>query len=239
VATAEAMNAVFEIGEAPPAGQPAPTAIAVRLRQEIIRGLIAGGTRMRQDAVATRFGVSQNTAREAFRQLEAEGFLRSEPRRGVTVAPLSAAEAWETTELRALLEVQALEWALPDLDGASLDAAGAILDRLDGARSVDDVIRLNAAFHRGLYRPAGRERTLALIETLRLNFERYLRLTWEETGHLAQSQREHREILDSCRGGDRAAAAARLREHVRETGRLLVDRLERRGAGTAAARPTP
>ena len=94
-------------------GQPAPAAISAKLREEILRGLIPAGDRMRQDAVATRFGVSQNTAREAFRILEADGLLRSEPRRGVSVAMLSAAEAWEITELRSLLEVQVLGWAFP------------------------------------------------------------------------------------------------------------------------------
>lgn len=181
---------------------------------------------MRQDAVATRFNVSQNTAREAFKLLEAEGLLRSEPRRGVSVAPLSAAEAWEITELRSLLEVQALEWAFPDLDPASLDAADAVLSQLDAKGTVDEVISLNGAFHRILYAPAKRERTLALIETLRLNFERYLRLTWQETSHLEQSQREHREIIKACRERNRRKAASLLRRHIRETGRLLVVRIE-------------
>lgn len=209
------------------AGQAAPVAIAARLRGEILRGSIPGGERMRQDAVATRFGVSQNTVREAFKLLEADGLLCSEPRRGVSVTPLSASEAREITELRSLLEVQALEWAFPTLDAAALDAAAAVLVQLDAEGSVDEVISLNASFHRLLYAPAKRERTLALIETLRLNFERYLRLTWQETNHLAQSQREHREILAACRNGDRKKAAALLRRHIRETGRLLVERIER------------
>jgi DNA-binding GntR family transcriptional regulator len=218
-------STVAEASDAP--GQAAPAAIAARLRGEILRGAIPGGERMRQDAVATRFGVSQNTAREAFRLLEADGLLYSEPRRGVSVAPVSATEAWEITELRSLLEVQALEWALPNLDAAALDAAAAVLAQLDAMGSVDEVISLNASFHRLLYAPAKRERTLALIETLRLSFERYLRLTWQETSHLTQSQREHREILAACRNGDRKKAAALLRRHIRATGRLLVERIER------------
>jgi DNA-binding GntR family transcriptional regulator len=93
--------------------------------------------------------------------------------------------------------------------------------------SVDDVISLNASFHRILYAPAKRERTLAIIETLRLNFERYLRLTWQQTSHLGQSQQEHREILQACRSGDRKKAASLLRKHILETGRVLVGRIER------------
>ena len=204
------------------AAQPAPAGIALQLRQDILRGVIMGGARMRQDAVATRFGVSQNTAREAFRLLEAEGFLRSEPRRGVSVVPLSAAEVEEITQLRILLEVQALDWAMPHFDAAGLDEAAAVLDQLDVAESVDAVLALNAAFHRLLYAPGRRDRTLALIETLRLNFERYLRLAWEQTHHLAQSQGEHRAILQACRVADTQGATGLLQAHIGETGRQVA-----------------
>ena len=101
------------------------------------------------------------------------------------------------------------------------------------------MISLNASFHRILYAPAERQRTVGLIETLRVNFERYLRLTWQETGHLEQSQREHRAILLACRERDRRKAATLLRKHIRETGRLLVERIEQfHGARLLSAHPT-
>ena len=212
-------------------GQAAPTAIAEQLRRDILHGLVVGGSRMRQDAVASRFGVSQNTAREAFRQLEAEGFLRSEPRRGVSVVPLTAGEAREITELRVLLEVQALNWALEAFDVARLGRAETILRQLDEARTVDAIIDLNAAFHRTLYEPAGRERALALIETLRLNFERYLRLTWQETEHHRRSQEQHRELLHACYRGDRARAGSLLHDHIWDTGKIMIENLERSSSG--------
>jgi len=64
-----------------------------------------------------------------------------------------------------------------------------------------------------------------LIGSLRLNFERYLRFTWEETLHRDQSQREHRQIMIFCKRGDSPAACALLQEHILGTGRLLVERL--------------
>jgi DNA-binding GntR family transcriptional regulator len=164
--------------------------------------------------------------REAFKQLVNEGFLHAEPRRGVRVAALSVREAEEMTQLRCLLETQALEWAIPEMKEADLKNAERILDDLDKAKSTDNIFSLNARFHETLYAPAGRERTLSLVATLRFNFERYLRFTWEETSHLARSQREHREILKCCR--DRAAekACVLLRKHILGTGTLLVQRLE-------------
>jgi DNA-binding GntR family transcriptional regulator len=210
--------------------RPASALVADTLRRAILRGAVAGGERLRQDAVAARLGVSQTIVREAFKLLIGDGFLTAEPRRGVRVVPLTATEAAEMTELRSLLEGQALAWAIPAMTGNDIAAAAAILDALDRASSTDDIIALNARFHATLYAPAKRERTLGLIETLRLNFERYLRFTWDETSHLDRSQQEHRDLLAYCRAGDTENACACLRRHITGTGGLLIERLRSRAA---------
>lgn len=208
--------------------RPASAVVADGLRTAILQNRMRDGEPLRQDAVAARFGVSQTIAREAFKQLVGEGFLVAAPRRGVRVAALSADEAQEITRLRALIEGQALEWAVPRLTAADLAAADDALHALDRARTTDDILRLNARFHEILYAPARRARTAALIATLRLTFERYLRLTWEATPHRDQSQREHRHLLDLCRAGDAAGAGDLLRRHIAATGDLLVERLRTR-----------
>ena len=55
------------------------------LRSAILDGSIAPGTRLRQDQVAVRWGVSSTPVREAFRRLEAEGLVELLPHRGVIV----------------------------------------------------------------------------------------------------------------------------------------------------------
>jgi DNA-binding GntR family transcriptional regulator len=181
-----------------------------------------------RESLGVRFGVSQMVVREAFKQLVTEGFLKAEPRRGVSVAHLTADEAREMTELRSLIEAKALEWAIPQMSKADLEAAARILAELDKARATDRIISLNARFHEALYAPAQKERTLAMIVNLRMNFERYLRFTWEETHHLDQSQKEHREILDFCIVRDTERACALLKRHIVGTGALLVERLRSR-----------
>ena len=184
------------------------------LREWILRGELPGGERLRQDAIATRFGVSQMIAREAFKQLVTEGFLKAEPRRGVSVAHLTADEAREMTEIRSLIESKALEWAIPQMSKADLETAARILGELDKARSTDRIISLNARSHEALYVPARKERTMTIIGNLRMNFERYLRFTWEETHHLDQSQREHRERFWSYASPATASELVRCRNGI-------------------------
>jgi DNA-binding GntR family transcriptional regulator len=205
--------------------QSAASVVADALRVAILHNTLRGGERLRQDAVASRFGVSQMVVREAFKQLAAEGFLKSEPRRGVSVAALSADEAWEITQLRAVIEGQALRWAIPTMVKADFSRCSAILDELDAATTVDQKILLNGRFHMALYAPAAKTKTLELIDLLRMNFERYLRFTWEKTHHEEQSQKEHRAILELCEMRDVEKACDLLRKHILGTGDLLVDSL--------------
>lgn len=197
------------------------------LREQILHGQLKPGERLMQDAVATRFRVSQTVAREAFRDLVQEGFLVSEPRRGVSVAAMTVEESDEITQLRCHIEAQALAWAIPRMTPAVLEAAEQTLKDLDKARSVNQMIELNARFHRTLYEPAARPRTLAMVETLRLSFERYLRFTWEATNHLDRSQQEHRQLLHLCQQGEVEQACSLLREHIAATGAKLTESLQK------------
>jgi DNA-binding GntR family transcriptional regulator len=223
-------SSIDELPDEAAGNRPASVVVAAALREGILRGALPGGERLRQDAIASRFGVSQMIVREAFKQLVTEGFVKAEPRRGVSVARMTADEALEVTQLRSLIEAKALEWAIPQISKADLERAARILSQLDKAKSTDRIISLNAQFHETLYTPARKERTLSMIATLRLNFERYLRFTWEETHYLDQSQKEHREILDLCMARDSEGACALLKRHILGTGTLLVERLKLRQA---------
>jgi len=103
-------------------GRPASVIVAEALRREILRGAFPSGERLRQDAVATRFGISQMVLREAFKQLVSNGLLQALPKRGVRVAALSFREAEEMTKMRSLIEAQALEWAVPEMKESDFKA---------------------------------------------------------------------------------------------------------------------
>ncbi|HEY0331548.1 MAG TPA: GntR family transcriptional regulator [Rhodopseudomonas sp.] len=209
------------------------------LRHSILQGEVAQGARIRQDATALQFGVSQMIVREAFKDLVNEGLLQSEPRRGVSVTLLSVDEALEITVLRSMLEPQALEWAMPHITDGDCQKADALLRELDVAASIDDIVRLNGQFHMALYAPSKKQRTLDLIASLRSNFERYLRYTWTATSHRAKSQEEHRQILELCRTRKIKPAHRLLKDHILATGDLLIEKLRRQHAAASPASSPP
>jgi GNAT superfamily N-acetyltransferase/DNA-binding transcriptional regulator YhcF (GntR family) len=106
------------------------------LAERIIAGMMEPGTKLRQDHIAEEFGASHVPVREAFRRLEAQGLVVSEPRRGVRVAGFSLNEIREVAEMRAALEALALRNAAPHLTRAIPDQAEEANREGDRARDV-------------------------------------------------------------------------------------------------------
>ena len=77
------------------------------LKRAILEGTHPGGTLLTEGEVAERLGVSRTPVREALLRLEAEGLVRLYPKKGALVVPVSAQEAHDVVEARALIE----EWA--------------------------------------------------------------------------------------------------------------------------------
>lgn len=193
------------------------TQISRALASRIIAGEIEAGARLRQDHVAEEFGASHVPVREAFRRLEAQGLVVSEPRRGVRVAGFSLDEVREVAEMRAALEALALRHAAPHLTKAILDQAEEANRAGDRARDVEAWEEANRAFHRTILAPCAMPRLLRSIEDLHAASARFLFSGWRAEWE-APTDRDHRAILDALRAGQTETAAAVLARHVQTIG---------------------
>ncbi len=79
----------------------------------ILDGTYAAGTQLKELSLAREFNVSQAPIREALRELEGSGLVTSERYRGTRVRGADFEEMRESYELRATLEVRAVELAIP------------------------------------------------------------------------------------------------------------------------------
>ena len=192
--------------------------IGKALADRIIAGTLEPGSRLGQDHIAEEFGASHVPVREAFRRLEAQGLVVSEPRRGVRVASFSMAEIKEVAEMRAALEVLALRHAAPHLTPAILDEAEEATRAGDKAGDVQAWEDANRNFHRLILNPCGMPRLLASIADLHMASARFLFSGWRAEWE-APTDRDHRAILDALRAGKLENAASVLARHVLWVGR--------------------
>jgi len=197
--------------------------ISRTLASRIIAGEIEAGAKLRQDHIADEFGASHVPVREAFRRLESQGLVVSEPRRGVRVAGFSLDEVREVAEMRAALETLALRNAVPHLTRAILDQAEEANRAGDRARDVQAWEKANRTFHRIILTPCGMPRLLNAIDDLHTASARFLFSGWRAEWE-APTDRDHRAILDALRAGNVETAVSTLARHVQTIAQKSPDR---------------
>lgn len=208
------------------------SAVADKLREEIIRGAIPEGSQLRQDAIAIQYHVSRIPVREALRQLDAEGLITIVPNRGAIVPALSPTDVEELFTIRALLEPEILKHSIPRLTQADFSEAEVVLHRYESELQREDHLftwgRLNWQFHSILYSRAERPHFMSIIRNVNNNGERYTRLQLYLTHGVKRANEEHHQILELCRMRDVAGACKLLRQHIQYAGQSLKQALQER-----------
>jgi len=201
--------------------------IAVRisraLADRIISGAIEAGAKLRQDHIAEEFGASHVPVREAFRRLESQGLVVSQPRRGARVVGFSIEEVREVAEMRAALEVLALRNAAPHLTRTILAEAERATQAGDRASDVQSWEEANRTFHRTILSPCNMPRLLKAIDDLHAVSARFLFSGWRAEWE-APTDRDHHAILNALRDGNIDLATAVLSRHVQGVGQKPLPR---------------
>lgn len=203
--------------------------IADHVREEILGGRLAAGEFVRPEAIARELGVSATPAREGLLQLQSEGLLRTEPRRGFRVLGVATADVRDGFVAQALLAGELTARAAHEATAADVRRLRAIQDELETAATrgdLEQVERLNHDFHRAVY-AVTEASTLSwlLRSTLRFAPRRY----YAEIGGWPESTlTDHHAILQAIAASDPETAREAMKSHIERAGRLLVEELERR-----------
>ena len=210
-----------------------PDQVYERLRELIVDGRLAPGTRIVETDIASRLGVSRTPVRGALQRLQQEGFVVDSPRlrqTRPTVAPLTSADARELFLLVGALQgLAAFRAALGPADERA--AMGATLTEINDALAAEvsaarpdrkRIFDLDDRFHDGYMTAAG-PRVLAMHGTVKPQAERYERLyVTILTAELQKSVTEHRTIIKAIRSGNAAAAQAAVESNWRNAAERLA-----------------
>lgn len=192
--------------------------IAGAIRDAIIEGRVKPGERLAEPDVAKTLGVSRTPLREAFFQLESEGFVVVTPRKGAVVSELSEKDANETYTIKGTLEALAAELACGNLTEELLKELSELNERMekavDGQRQdMKKFLQLNSRFHQLIYDACGNEKLSKLIATLRQQTLRYNYVYISRLSHPEESVKEHAAIIKAFKKRDRAAAYELTKKH--------------------------
>lgn len=209
------------------------------LRSEILSCALEPGRAICEAELAERFRVSKTPVREALANLRAEGFVRTFPRRGYQVVPVTLADLNDLFDVRAIYEAGAAELACRRLSPADLDRLQALADVTydPGARtSMKRFVRANHEFHAAIARASGSQRLAAVVERTLDELERFFFLGARLRDINAETRDDHRDIVDVLRAGDPVAARDMVVRHNEVTRLGLFEALSSSAGLTAARR---
>jgi DNA-binding GntR family transcriptional regulator len=196
----------------------APASLHERLRHGILTGRYAPGQLVYEGSLAQEHGVSKTPVREALQLLAAQGLVTVLPKKGYMVRTMDFQDVREIMDLRMLLEPHASH------EAARLSAPGfvprlrAILDEQRSRRG-DPLAAMGQAqgFHMALARAGGNGRILEVLSRVLDDTARAHHVLPALQSYMSteQEQDEHEAIFAAVAAADPEAAAARMREHLK------------------------
>ena len=215
-------NIKFDLGEI----KPLRDKIVSSIRDAIIEGRIKAGERLMEPDVAKNLGVSRTPLREAFLQLESEGFVKVTPRRGAVVSELSEKDAEETYVIKSALEGLAARMAVNNITPETIQqlrALNAEMEKKASSKEKDHraILDLNAKYHYLMNKASGNEKLCHMISILRKQTLRYNYIYLTVLSHIDQSIEEHRAIIEALEKRDQKLVEKLVFAHGENAGKTL------------------
>ncbi|MEW1656195.1 GntR family transcriptional regulator [Streptomyces sp. NPDC093707] len=190
-------------------------AVCTAMRGDIVSGMLTPGSRLVEDVLAARYGVSRVPVREALRTLQAEGFVTTRHHAGACVAELTEQEAADLLDIRAVMEPLGAARAAARRTTAHLKVLRGLV-RLGQQRArhghPGDLCQLDGWFHETLAQAAGSPSLTAPLIQLRRKIEWTYAI--EPPAHVTDSWNEHGAVLDAVARRDAERARALMAAHI-------------------------
>lgn len=202
--------------------------VARVLRQRIVRGELAPGARITEEALAEEFSVSRGPVRDALTQLSFEKLVEVQRPRGVYIVGLTGDDVDQLYSLRGALEQLALSRAMRVEDEARWAAMAAAVDRMGEAADRGDhaaFVTADLEFHSQIYALADHPRLEGAWNQYLPTFTALLEVTINHDEDLHESSDDHVTLMQVMRTGTPAQAAKVLSEHLDGARRRMLSEI--------------
>jgi DNA-binding GntR family transcriptional regulator len=193
--------------------------IADQLRERILTGRLAPGTRIIQDELAEELRTSRLPVREALRIVASQGLVTLRANQGAWVTRMDMRECDLTYRMRERLEPMLLTESAPHLTDDDIDELSELQDRIERGTDVEDFLVLDRRLHWTVYRHHNADELASVCARLWDTTQHYrrafTRLTGSQRGWIIGA--EHRLLIQALRDRDHVSAEQVLELHIRRT----------------------
>jgi len=175
------------------------------IKEAVIQGTLKPGERVPEPELAERFGISRTPIREAFRQLETEGFITVTPRKGAIVSPITDKDVRDFYAIKSLLEGYAAMVACSKLSEKEVQKMESLNEQMARCAKNNDPTtfsRIDNQFHNVFLSACGNEKLTKLLHTLVQQFERFRMASISLPGRMNSSVKQHADIIGALRRKD-------------------------------------
>jgi DNA-binding GntR family transcriptional regulator len=202
-----------------------------QLKSDIVACALPPGEALTEKQIGERYQIRKATIRSALTRLLQEGLVKSEPRRGYVIAPLTLRDVHEIFDVRGLIEPEVFRVAAHGLTARGLDeirlAAKKVL-KPETLPSHVAFLAADRAFRLAFAELSGNLRLARLLGQVLDQSERVLHLGFKSRDFTALIVSQQKELVHACEVGEVAgivklarAQCLHLKKHVIET--LLAD----------------
>ncbi len=190
-----------------------------QLKQQILAGSIAPGTRLMEVELSDKLGVSRTPIREAIRMLEKEGLVSVNPRHGAYTSEVSTEEIMGIMEVRKYMDSMAAGLAAErgtDEEIAQI-AENAEAYRQEAVKPELDSNALIAAdekFHESIAAASHNKTLLTMVTELQDLVIRFRYIYYSSPDIMAGMISEHADILEAIRSKNAEKAKKVAGEHI-------------------------
>lgn len=187
------------------------------LRERILKGRYAIGERLKENRIADELKVSRTPIREAFRQLEKEGLVKTIPNRGSFAFGLTRRDIQDIYTVRAVVEALAVEWAVAHMEEEDLQRLQDAFERMEFytlKKDSERVLENNKVFHEIIYDASGSRFLAQILKSYQEYVEKTRKATVFCSENLPSILEEHRSILEAIRSKDKDSAVERITTHL-------------------------
>jgi DNA-binding GntR family transcriptional regulator len=128
-----------------------------KLRDAIVAQKLKPGVRLNETTLASHYNVSRVTMRAALMQLQLQGLVMNQPRRGMFVNSLSETDVQKINSLRIHLEGEAIRLCRANLTKAMSKHLGSLVSQMEkwDSKSQFEGAELDLQFHRAVWQYSG------------------------------------------------------------------------------------
>jgi DNA-binding GntR family transcriptional regulator len=185
------------------------------LKEAILSNQIKAGERLNESELARQFEIPRASIREALQQLEEQGLVLSNPRKGMFVVNLDQADKQKMNSVRLVLEAEALRLCRLNLSPEGEKQLAQSIEKMERQIEgpADQQWRLDLAFHQILWKLCGNQYLEKALNRLTTPLFSHAVLTTPETKKLHTVIVSHRALLEYIQGKSNRPAEDLLIEH--------------------------